>query len=118
MWTNTPEGIASFLVIPCWIKFSIPDQVKKKNKLTIFKHYDFTNDEDWEAQILGSVSNWSQLQDLMVKSSRKWLKKNYKCVSQKEVVLTIFHWNTLGPLEVNSLCRHILLISKNGKGSL
>jgi hypothetical protein len=39
------------------IKFSFPRQVGKKNKFIVFKRYDFTNDEDLEAQILGSASN-------------------------------------------------------------
>ena len=32
-----------------------------KNKFTVFKCYDFTNDEDLGAQILESASSWSQL---------------------------------------------------------
>jgi hypothetical protein len=38
------------------MKFSFPRQIEKK-KFTIFKRYDFTNDEDKEAQILGSASS-------------------------------------------------------------
>jgi hypothetical protein len=37
------------------------------------------------AQIVGSASSWSQLQDRMFKSNRKWLKNNYKCVFQQDV---------------------------------
>ena len=48
-------------MIPYRIKFIFPRQVEE-NKFTIFKHYDFTNDEDWEVQILGSASSQSQLQ--------------------------------------------------------
>jgi hypothetical protein len=47
----------------------------RKKRFIVFNCYDFTNDEDWEAQILRSASSWSQLQDLTVKSTRKWLKK-------------------------------------------
>jgi hypothetical protein len=74
MWTSTPQGITSFLIIPCRIKFSFFEHVEK-NKFIVFKRYDFTNDEDSRGQMLGSASNWSQLQDLIVKSSRKWLRK-------------------------------------------
>jgi hypothetical protein len=30
MWTSTPQGIASFLIIPCWIKFAFPGHVEKR----------------------------------------------------------------------------------------
>jgi hypothetical protein len=38
------DGLISY--IPCRIKFSFFGQVEKKQVYCVFKHYDFTNDED------------------------------------------------------------------------
>jgi hypothetical protein len=64
------------------MKFSFPRQIEKK-QLYYFQRYDFTNDKDWEAQILGSGSSWSQLQNLMTKAVDSGWRNNYKCVFNK-----------------------------------
>lgn len=88
MWTSTLVGMASFLIIPCGIKFSFLGQVGKKQVyyLLFSNCRNFTNDKDQEAQIRGSAEVRFKILQSNGQAAESGWKNNCKCVLQQGVV--------------------------------